>query len=72
MKYLGIIERDENNYSAYVPGLPGCTSAGNTREEVLAGIREAIEGHIEIMRENGDPIPEPTSESVLIDVPIAV
>jgi len=72
MKYLVIIEKGENNYSAYVPDLPGCTSAGDTLDDVLAGIREAIEGHIEIMREYGDPIPEPTSESVLIDVPIAV
>jgi predicted RNase H-like HicB family nuclease len=72
MKYLVIIEKGESNYSAYVPDLPGCTSAGHTLDEVLSGIREAIEGHIEIMREYGDPIPEPTSESVLIDVPIAV
>jgi predicted RNase H-like HicB family nuclease len=72
MKYLVIIEKGADNFSAYVPDLPGCTSAGDTPEEVLAGIREAIEGHIEVMREYGDPIPEPTSESVLIDVAIAV
>ncbi len=72
MKYLVIIEKGPNNLSAYVPDLPGCTSAGNTVEDILAGIREAIEGHLEVMREYGDPIPEPTSESVFIDVPVAV
>ncbi len=72
MKYLVIIEKGPNNLSAYVPDLPGCTSAGNTLEEVLAGIREAVEGHLEVMREYGDPIPEPTTDSVLIEVPLAV
>ena len=72
MKYLVIIEKGPNNFSAYVPDLPGCTSAGNTVDDLLAGIREAIEGHLEVMREYGDTIPEPTSESVFIDVPVAV
>jgi predicted RNase H-like HicB family nuclease len=72
MKYLVIIEKGPGNLSAYVPDLPGCTSAGNTVEEILVGIREAIEGHLEVMREYGDPIPEPTSEPVFIDVPTAV
>ena len=68
MRYLVIIEKGPNNYSAYVPDLPGCVSAGKTFEESLAGIREAIEGHLEVMREYGDPIPEPTSDSVFVDV----
>jgi predicted RNase H-like HicB family nuclease len=72
MKYLAIIEKGPNNFSAYVPDLPGCTSAGNTFEEVLAGIQEAVEGHIEVMREYGDPIPEPSSEPAFIEVPVAV
>ena len=72
MKYLVIIEKGPNNFSAYVPDLPGCTSAADTVEEIVAGIREAIEGHLEVMREYGDPIPEPTSEPVFIDVPVAV
>jgi len=69
MKYLVIIEKGLNNFSAYVPDLPGCTSAGNTLDEVLAGIREAIQGHLEVMREFGDPIPEPTSESAVVEIP---
>ncbi len=68
MKYLVIMERGPNNYSAYVPDLPGCTSAGDTADECLAGIREAIEGHLEVMREYGDPIPEPTSEASMVEV----
>ena len=72
MKYLVIIEKGPSNCSAYVPDLPGCTSAGDTVDECLAGIREAIEGHVEVMREYGDAIPEPTSESAFVDVPAAV
>jgi predicted RNase H-like HicB family nuclease len=68
MKYLVIIEKGLNNYSAHVPDLPGCVSVGDTFDESLAGIREAIEGHLEVMREFGDPIPEPTSESVFVEV----
>jgi len=55
-----------------VPDRPGCTSAGDTLDECLAAVREAIEGHLEVMREYGDPIPEPTSEPAFVDVPAAV
>ena len=72
MRYLVIIERGPNNFSAYVPDLPGCTSAGKTLEDTLAGTREAVEGHLEVIREYGDPIPEPTSEPAFVDVPVAV
>lgn len=72
MKYLVIIEKGPGNFSAYVPDLPGCTSAGNTVAETLEGIQEAIEGHIELMREAGEPIPDPTSEPAFIEVPTAV
>lgn len=56
MRYAVIIEWAETNYSAYVPDLPGCVSVGDTLEEVTRNIREAIEGHLEVMREYGDPI----------------
>ena len=72
MKYLVIIERGPNNFSAYVPDLPGCTSAGKTLEDSLAGIQEAVEGHLEVMREHGDPIPEPSSEPAFVEVPAGV
>ena len=68
MKYLVVVEKGASNFSAYVPDLPGCTSAGDTRDECIAGIREAIEGYLEVMREYGDPIPEPTSEPAFVDV----
>ena len=60
-KYLVIYERAEGNWSAYVPDLPGCTTVGDTLEETKLNVREAIEGHLETMREFGDPIPEPSS-----------
>jgi predicted RNase H-like HicB family nuclease len=72
MKYLVIVEKGPENYSVYVPDLPGCTSAGNTLDEALEGIREAVEGHLELMRESGEPIPDPSSEAAFVEVPMAV
>ena len=60
MKYTVVIERTSNNYAAYVPDLPGCVATANTREELLEEIREAVEFHIEGMREDGEAIPEPS------------
>lgn len=50
---------DEGGFSVFVPRLPGCTSQGETREEALAMIKEAIEGYLESLEAHGDPIPEP-------------
>jgi predicted RNase H-like HicB family nuclease len=61
MRYAVVIERAEGNYSAYVPDLPGCVATGATVQEVEREIRDAIAFHIEGMREDGLPIPEPTS-----------
>ena len=61
MKYAIIIERGARNYSAYVPDLPGCVSTGKSVKEVRKNIQEAIELHIEGMREDGQPIPEATT-----------
>jgi predicted RNase H-like HicB family nuclease len=69
MRFLAIIEKGPENFSAYVPDLPGCTSAGNTFEETIAGIQEAIEGHLEVTREYGETVPEPSSQPAFIDVP---
>jgi predicted RNase H-like HicB family nuclease len=66
--YTVIIEKGENNYGAYVPDLPGCVSTGNTVEETKRNIQEAIEFHLEGMREDGDPIPEPTSTAIVVEV----
>jgi len=69
MKYAVVIEKAEGNYAAYVPDLPGCVAVGDTVEEVEREIQEAIEFHLEGMRAEGLPIPEPTSRVEYIDVP---
>jgi predicted RNase H-like HicB family nuclease len=61
MRYAVVIEKGEQNYSAFVPDLPGRMSVGDTLEEARAEIREAIEFHLERMREDGLPIPKPSS-----------
>jgi predicted RNase H-like HicB family nuclease len=68
MKYAIVIERAESNYSAYVPDLPGCVATGATIEEVEKQIREAIEFHLDGMREDGEPIPPPSSRVEYVDV----
>ncbi len=68
MKYLAIVEKSNNSYGAYVPDLPGCVAAAKTRNEVVTLIQEAIEFHIEGLKEAGEPIPLPTSQGELIDV----
>ena len=61
MEYLVIVEQDDTSFGAYVPDLPGCVAVGETRDETLDLIREAIEMHIESLRENGEPVPPPHS-----------
>jgi len=68
MKYLVVVEKGENGFGAYVPDLPGCVAAAASREEVVTLIQEAIEFHIEGMNKSGEPVPEPTSGSELVDV----
>jgi predicted RNase H-like HicB family nuclease len=62
MRYAIVIEKAENNYSAYVPDLPGCVATGRTIEETRRQINEAVEFHLRGMREDGLAIPEPTSQ----------
>ena len=61
MQYAVVIEKGERNYSAYVPDLPGCVATGDTLEEVRQHIRTAVDFHIEGLKEDGIPVPEPTS-----------
>jgi predicted RNase H-like HicB family nuclease len=68
MLYLVVIEKGERSYGAYVPDLPGCIAAAETEAGVRELIREAIEFHVEGLRENGDPVPPPSSTSALIEV----
>jgi len=61
MRYAMIIEQGERNYSAYLPDLPGCIATGKTLDEVRQNMSEAVDLHLEGMREDGLPIPQPTS-----------
>ena len=68
MRYAVVIERAASNYSAYVPDLPGCVATGATIEEVEAEIREAITVHLDGLREDGIPVPQPSSQVEYVDV----
>jgi predicted RNase H-like HicB family nuclease len=70
-RYAIVIEKGPASYGAYVPDLPGCVAAAETRGEVLQLIREAIEFHIESMREEGLPIPEPSSTAEYVEIAAA-
>ncbi len=67
MKYLVVVEKAEKNYAAYVPDLPGCIATGSTPEEVQTNIRSAIALHIEGLREDGLPIPEPQTQAEFVE-----
>jgi len=66
MSYLVIIERGEASFGAYVPDLPGCVAVGETEEEALRLVREAIALHLEALQEQGLPAPEPRSHAELV------
>lgn len=68
MRYVVIVERSESSVGAYVPDLPGCVAVGETKEEALRLIREAIEFHLEGLREEGAAVPEPSSSSEYVEV----
>ncbi len=66
MSYLVVIEQGETGFGAYVPDLPGCVAVGETQEETLRLIREAITLHVEALKEQGLPVPEPRSHAELV------
>ena len=68
MQYMVVIEKGPTSYGAHVPDLPGCIAVGQSREEVLNLIREAIAFHIEGLQEQGLPVPEPSSTGELVEV----
>ncbi len=68
MRYAIVIEKAGGNYSAYVPDLPGCVATGATAEEAEREMREAIEFHLEGLREDGLPIPEPSSVVQYVEI----
>ena len=67
-EYLIIIENSEGSYSAYSPDLPGCVATGDTIEEVRKLMQEAIQMHIESLREHGEPVPPPSSSAEYLAV----
>jgi len=67
--YTAVFEpAPEGGFTVSVPALPGCISEGDTYEEALANIRDAVEGYIAVLKEDGDPIPEETGEPILTRV----
>jgi len=66
MSYLVVIERGDTSVGAYVPDLPGCAAVADTEEEALRLVREAIALHIEGLKEQGLPVPEPRSRAELV------
>jgi predicted RNase H-like HicB family nuclease len=71
MRYAIVIEHGERNLSAYAPDLPGCVTTGRTVEEIVRNMAETIELHLDGMREDGQPIPEPSSSVEYVDVATA-
>jgi predicted RNase H-like HicB family nuclease len=68
MKYVYVIEKaNDGSYSAYVPDLPGCTTCGDSADEVRELIRDAVKLHIDSLREHGESVPAPTSIAELVE-----
>ena len=68
MRYAIVIEQAASNYSAFVPDLPGCVATGSTVQEAEAQIREAIAFHLDGLREDGSPVPPPSSRVEYVDI----
>lgn len=71
MQYLVVVEEGSKSFGAYVPDLPGCIAVGESKNEVLTLIRESIEFHLEGLKETGQPIPQPSSSSEVVEVEAA-
>jgi predicted RNase H-like HicB family nuclease len=71
MRYLVVVEKGPTSYGAYVPDLPGCVAVGESKDEVLSLIREAIELHLEDLKNSGESIPVPSSSSELVEIDAA-
>lgn len=71
MRYLVVVEKGASSCGAYVPDLPGCVAAADTKDEVLILIKEAIEFHLEGLKEDGEPVPSPAPTSKVVEVETA-
>ena len=68
-EYAVIIERGKEGFGAYVPDLPGCVAAADTRGEVERLIREAIAAHLAFLEQTGEPIPQPSTSATQVSIP---
>ena len=68
MKYLIVVEKTETGFSAYSPDLLGCVTTGATEEETEANMKEAIAFHVEDLKEEGLPVPQPSTKSAYVEV----
>jgi len=68
MKYAVVIEKGPKSYGAYVPDLPGCVAVGDSRAEVMALIQEAVQLHLEQLRQQGEKVPPPSSSIEFVEV----
>jgi predicted RNase H-like HicB family nuclease len=71
MRYMVVVERGEKSWGAHVPDLPGCIAVAKTKGEVLRLVRQAIDFHIEGLKEDGLPVPKPRSEGEFVEVNVA-
>jgi predicted RNase H-like HicB family nuclease len=71
MRYAVVIEKGSDGYGAYLPDLPGCVAVGDTVAEVRQLIREAVELHVQDLRDRGEPVPPPTTEVEHVDLQVA-
>jgi len=69
VKYLAVIEQGSDNYSAYLPDVPGCVATGETIEETLSRLGRALEMHLAGLKEDGLPLPVPTTAGEYIELP---
>ena len=67
MKYTVVIEKAPGNYAAYAPDLPGCVAAAETKEEVMTLMRQAVALHVDMLRQEGVPVPQPQAWAELVD-----
>jgi predicted RNase H-like HicB family nuclease len=68
MRYAVVIEKGAKGFGAYVPDLPGCIAAAKTRDEVVKLIQDAMEFHIDGLKQDGEPVPKPTSSVEFVEV----
>ena len=71
MRYMVVLEKGSTSWGAYVPDLPGCIAVGQTKEEVIRLIHEAMGVHIEALKEDGVAVPPPSSESEFVEIEAA-